>query len=333
MQIQSPLSVGLFAGKWCSYAAAPDLPHDQREEDGGALTFDSDHLEENLEILGPPIAEFELSADQPVAMIAVRLSDIAPDDKATRITYGLLNLTHRESSEAPQPLEPGKRYRIRVQLNDVAQSFPKGHRLRLSVSTSYWPLAWPPPNPVRLTIYTGACRLFLPIRPPRLDDQRLRAFDDPEGAAPCEQTMIEPPNHNWRVIRDLAKDQSTLHVVKDEGVKQLDDIDLVVRDRIDEWYIYREDDFTAPAMAAPRRFFATTGQCRTHDGEARSEDTTLAARNALLNMIEYLVVERGYTDQQAYAICSVAVDLRISEVVDVPNFLVSAFLPLDIFTE
>jgi len=96
---------------------------------------------------------------------------------------------------------------------------------------------------------------------------------------------------------------------------------------------YREDDFTAPAMAAPRRFFATTGQCRTHDGEARSEDTTLAARNALLNMIEYLVVERGYTDQQAYAICSVAVDLRISEVVDVPNFLVSAFLPLDIFTE
>jgi len=245
MQIQSPLSVGLFAGKWCSYAAAPDLPHDQREEDGGALTFDSDHLEENLEILGPPIAEFELSADQPVAMIAVRLSDIAPDDKATRITYGLLNLTHRESSEAPQPLEPGKRYRIRVQLNDVAQSFPKGHRLRLSVSTSYWPLAWPPPNPVRLTIYTGACRLFLPIRPPRLDDQRLRAFDDPEGAAPCEQTMIEPPNHNWRVIRDLAKDQSTLHVVKDEGVKQLDDIDLVVRDRIDEWYIYREDDFNS----------------------------------------------------------------------------------------
>jgi formamidase len=95
---------------------------------------------------------------------------------------------------------------------------------------------------------------------------------------------------------------------------------------------YREDYFTTPEMAAPKRFFATTGQSVTRDGVAHSEDATLAARNALLNMIEYLVSERGYTDQQAYAICSVAVDLKISEMVDVPNFVVSAFLPLDIFT-
>ena len=66
---------------------------------------------------------------------------------------------------------------------------------------------------------------------------------------------------------------------------------------------------------------------------AQAEDATLAAKNALLNMIEHLVDERGYTDQQAYAICSVAVDLKLSELVDVPNFVVSAFLPLDIFME
>ncbi len=96
---------------------------------------------------------------------------------------------------------------------------------------------------------------------------------------------------------------------------------------------YRDDYFTTPEMAVPQRFFATTGQSYTRDGVAQSEDTTLAARNALLNMIEYLVTERGYSEQQAYAICSVAVDLKISEMVDVPNFVVSAFLPLDIFTE
>ena len=94
---------------------------------------------------------------------------------------------------------------------------------------------------------------------------------------------------------------------------------------------YREDYFTSPEMAVPKRFFATTGQSVTRDGVAHSEDTTLAARNALLNMIDYLVAERGFTPQQAYAICSVAVDLKISEMVDVPNFVVSAFLPLDIF--
>jgi formamidase len=94
---------------------------------------------------------------------------------------------------------------------------------------------------------------------------------------------------------------------------------------------YCDDYFTTPEMAAPRRFFATTGQSCTREGVAQSEDVTLAARNALLNMIDHLVDERGYTPQQAYAICSVAVDLRIAELVDVPNFVVSALLPLDVF--
>jgi formamidase len=94
----------------------------------------------------------------------------------------------------------------------------------------------------------------------------------------------------------------------------------------------REDYHLAPEFAAPRRFFATTGLSVTRDGENRPEDLTLAARNALLNMIDHLVQHGGWTRQQAYAICSVAVDLKVSELVDVPNFVVSAFLPLDIFT-
>jgi formamidase len=64
----------------------------------------------------------------------------------------------------------------------------------------------------------------------------------------------------------------------------------------------------------------------------QSEDGTLAIRNALLNMIA-LLMERGWSREQAYCICSVAVDLKVSEVVDIPNFVVSAFLPLDIFED
>jgi formamidase len=92
----------------------------------------------------------------------------------------------------------------------------------------------------------------------------------------------------------------------------------------------REDYYLPAEYAAPRRFFATTGISVTKDGENHAEDATLAARNALLNMIDHLV-ERGWTRQQSYAICSVAVDLKISQLVDVPNMLVSAFLPEDIF--
>ena len=91
----------------------------------------------------------------------------------------------------------------------------------------------------------------------------------------------------------------------------------------------RDDYFMAPEMAARRRFIATTGMCIA-DGVNESEDATLAARHALLNMIQILT-ERGWSREQAYCICSVVVDLKLSEIVDVPNFVVSAFLPLDIF--
>lgn len=95
---------------------------------------------------------------------------------------------------------------------------------------------------------------------------------------------------------------------------------------------FRDGAGPMPGARSLDRFYATTGLCLRGDGHNESEDTTLAARNALLAMIDYLVHERGYGRQQAYAICSVAVDLTISELVDVPNVIVSAFLPLDIFT-
>ncbi len=90
------------------------------------------------------------------------------------------------------------------------------------------------------------------------------------------------------------------------------------------------DYFTGTEMAVPRRFYATTGMPLHPDGRNESEDLSLAARNALISMIDHLET-RGYDRQQGYAICSVAVDLKVSQVVDAPNFIVSAMLPLDIF--
>jgi formamidase len=107
----------------------------------------------------------------------------------------------------------------------------------------------------------------------------------------------------------------------------------VARERgIRDLQFERDDYHLPPEFAAPRRFFATTGLSVDREGRNYSEDLTVAARNALLNMIDHLEAEYGYSRQQAYALCSVAVDLKVSEVVDVPNFVVSAFVPLDILT-
>jgi hypothetical protein len=243
--LQSPLGLGLFAGKWCSYTAAPDLPHDQRQEDGGALVYDSQPLEQSFEILGAPSVELEIIPDKPVAMLAVRLSDIAPDNKATRISYGLLNLTHRDDSEHPQPLEPGKQYRVRIQLNHIAQHFPAGHRVRIAVSTSYWPLAWPAPESTQVKVIAGISSVFLPVRIPKPGDEKLRQFAEPEAAPALTSNMVEPEHHNWRVIRDLDTDVSTLEVINDGGIVHIKDIDLEMGRKALEWYTYQGDDFNS----------------------------------------------------------------------------------------
>jgi putative CocE/NonD family hydrolase len=245
VEVQSPLSVGMFAGKWASYAAVPDLPYDQREEDGGALIFDSEALDEPLEILGLPTVSLEVAADQPDAMVAVRLSDVAPNGEATRVTYGLLNLTHRNGSEHPEPLEPHRRYRVEVPMNGVAQVFPAGHRLRLSISTSYWPLAWPSPEPVTVAVTTGVSALSLPMRPPRSEDGRLQELPEPEAAPALETTLLEPGQHHWRVTRDLATHESTLEITSDDGRVRIDETGTVIARSTTEWYSSRGNDMTS----------------------------------------------------------------------------------------
>jgi formamidase len=95
---------------------------------------------------------------------------------------------------------------------------------------------------------------------------------------------------------------------------------------------YRRDPEAAGAQRPAGGYLATTGICVDDTGRNESEDANLAARNALLAMIDHLAADRGYTRQQAYAICSVAVNLRLSQLVDVPNFVASATLPLSIFS-
>ena len=222
LSILSPLSVGMFAGKWCSYAEVTDLPWDQREEDGGALVFDSAPLGEDLEILGRPEVELELSVDKPVAMVAVRLIDVATDDRATRVTFGVLNLTHRESREHPEPLVPGERYRVRVRMNEIAQRFARGNRIRLSISTSYWPLVWPAPEPARLTLYADASRLLLPERR-RGATVDLPDLGGPRAAPEPPATLLAPAHREWTVRHNLATNEVTLQVHNNDALIRLDE--------------------------------------------------------------------------------------------------------------
>ena len=112
----------------------------------------------------------------------MRLNDVKPDGSVARATYGVLNLTHRKGHDKVVAMTPGKRTKVRVQLNDAGYNFRKGHRIRVAVSTTYWPLIVPSPEPVELTLHTGTSTLELPVRP-ATGGPKLRPFDAPEEAA------------------------------------------------------------------------------------------------------------------------------------------------------
>lgn len=241
--IKSPLSVGLFAGKWCSYAESTDLPWDQREEDGGALIFDSAPLKEPLHLFGAPEVTLEIRVDKPVAMVAVRLSDIDMDDRATRVTYGLLNLTHRDSHGNPQAIQTHTPFQVTVPMNHIAQRFPAGHRIRLAISTSYWPLAWPMPEPFRLTLYLPNSELKLPVWTPGVSETLPRELGKPKTGPKPSTTLIAPPKREWKVEHNLKTNEVSLNVTNRHRRYRLDDINLEIHRSQRERYSYINNNY------------------------------------------------------------------------------------------
>ena len=232
LSFSSPQSTGMAGGEWCAFGADGEMPIGQRLDDGRSLTFDSQPLSQPLEILGAPLVDLELATDAPVAIVAVRLNEVAPDGTSARVTYGLLNLCHRDGHEQPKPLIPGQRQRVQVPLNDIAHVFPAGHCLRVAISTCYWPIAWPPPQDVRLTIHAGVSTLHLPRRPPDPDDAALPPFAAPEAAPGATQKLMRALPLRRTVEFDLPTGEIVYKLASDGGefggheLAHLEDIDM-----------------------------------------------------------------------------------------------------------
>lgn len=113
---------------------------------------------------------------------------------------------------------PGKRYRVTVNLHSVAQRLPKGHRIRLSLSSSYFPMPVPPPEPVTLTVYSGSSYLSLSERPPRPEeDGRVTVLNPPEAAPARAAEPMTMPRPSWRIICDMLKDEVIQETITDQG--------------------------------------------------------------------------------------------------------------------
>jgi len=234
-------SLGTEAGVWCAQGQSADLAGDQRPDDALSACVDLDPLDEELELLGFPAVELDLEVDRPQALVCVRLCDIFPDGASALVTRGLLNLSHRESHEHPEPLEPGRRYPVRVELDSIAYAVPAGHRLRVAVSSTYWPWAWPSPEPVTLRVHGGT--LELPLRPARPEDAELLEFAAPEHSPPLEKEQEGIAADGRSLRRDYATGRVEQHFDYDVGgTIRIVPIDLVSEDTNHSVYTIVEGD-------------------------------------------------------------------------------------------
>lgn len=241
-QINSPQHCGLAGGEYCAIWLGPEMPGDQRADDALSLCFDGALLEDDLSLLGAPEVRLALSADQPHAQIAVRLCHIHPDGASTRITYGVLNLSHREGAADPRPLVPGETYDVTLKLDHIGYRVPAGHRLRVAISSTYWPLVWPSPTPTTLTL--SRAEIALPYVDNASED--ACAFPPPDGEAPWRTSELRPPSNSRVVEHDLSSGKIRLCIDDDFG--KVEDCEhglisgSVARER---WTIHPDDPLSA----------------------------------------------------------------------------------------
>jgi uncharacterized protein len=243
--IRSPQSHGKAAGEWMCAGCPGEHPTDQRLDDGGALVFDTAVLAHEVTVLGAPRLKLSIAADAPVAQLAVRLGDVAPDGSVTRVSYQVLNLTHRDSHEHPQVLESGRAYDITVIFNACGHRFPTGHRIRLSIASAYWPIVWPAPYAATLSIRTIGSALELPVR--QGGNAPHVSLPPPVHGPRTPITQLDPGVVRRYTVQDHVSGE-TMYVtdaiggVFGEGVLRLDAIDVEVSHSLKRELTIRDDD-------------------------------------------------------------------------------------------
>ncbi|HVS66170.1 MAG TPA: CocE/NonD family hydrolase [Thermoanaerobaculia bacterium] len=298
IEIATVLHHGADAGAWCSYGAPGEAPGDQHGDDARSCCFEGEPVRERTEILGFPELRLRVAADRPVAQVAVRLCDVAPDGTSRLVSRGVSNLTHRDSHEQPRPLEPGRPVDVALRLDAIAWSMPAGHRWRLALAPSYWPIVWPAPELVTLTVLAGpGCRLRLPRRAPRREDDELAPFGPAEGAPRIARVLLRPGSRDRRLVLDDATRRQTLETGSDSGHVRWLSLELETERVGHDIHSIVEGDPLSARVTCSRRFELRRGDWRVR-GETESDMTCDAERFHVTNVVRAWEGERQVHERE-----------------------------------
>jgi hypothetical protein len=246
-ELCTPQHLGLRAGEYFPMGLNAEMAGDQRHDDALSACFDGPVLEAPLQMLGAARLNLALSSDRPVAFLIARLCDVGPDGASVRIAHGILNLCHRQSREAPKPMVPGQAEEIEIVFDQMGYRLAAGHRLRLALSTTYWPFVWPAPEAATLTVTAGT--LDLPVQTGA--DAPEWTPPPAETAAPWKHRVLRQGRAARRIEEDLIAGRMALVIEDDHGDSENLDHGLISGETTAErWEIDPADPLSARAEIA-----------------------------------------------------------------------------------
>ncbi|MFB7184661.1 CocE/NonD family hydrolase [Streptomyces sp. NPDC056230] len=211
--VDSPQQTGLDAGRFFPFGNDADLPPDQRDEDAKSVSFEFPVEDAPIEILGRARVKLRVRMDVARGQAIARLCDVAPDGSSTLVTRGALNLSARHGRDRADDWPVGATEDVTFELNGIGHTFPPGHRIRLAISSSYWPWIWPQAGSVGFTLDADGSSLELPVRR-HTEDPAIR-FEEPEQSEPLgvvHPVTLDAQRPERLVVRDVAKGEWRLEV-------------------------------------------------------------------------------------------------------------------------
>lgn len=236
--VRTPQHLGFAAGEFFPMGLNAELPGDQAGDDALSVCFETAPLAEPLALLGQPRLQLRLQSDRPRGFVVARLCDVGPDGRSVRICHGMLNLCHRDSMETPSDVPVGQPFDAEVVLDLCGYRLAAGHRLRIALSTTYWPFLWPSPDAVELTLLAGD--LHLPVHPGVEADEWVSP--PPEAAPAWRHRVLKPAHHSRRIEHDLLTGRIALVVEDDEGLAESLDHGLISGGRMRERFTIHPDN-------------------------------------------------------------------------------------------
>jgi len=223
IHVSSKQDCGMASGEYFPFARSDEFPDEQSHDDERSACFDGSLLEADMDIVGAPRVSLRLASDKPTGLVCVRLCDLRPDGTSAFITHGVFNLTHHASHEFPKALVPGETVEIEFALDQIAYRIPKGHRLRVAISNTYWPYIWPSAEETQITIQAGS--ISIPSRPLAAGDEV--SFEEPECAQPWQHEVLRPSRYSRTTFVDRDTGEAVMAIDCDNGENRDLDHDLI----------------------------------------------------------------------------------------------------------